>query len=97
MLTFVLISLLVGMLLGHRFKVLVLLPAMGIVLLAMISAQIAGADRWQTALMAIAASVVLQLGYMAGYGIRRLTAAARASRRRGFSVSRSQPEQRGAI
>ena len=97
MLTFVLISLLVGMVLGHHFKVLVLLPAIAIVLLAMISTQIAGADRWQTALTAIAASVVLQLGYMAGYGIRRITAAARARRRRAFSVSRSQLEQRGAL
>ena len=97
MLTFVLISLLVGMVLGHHFKVLVLLPAIAIVILAMISAEIAGADRWQTALTAIAASVVLQLGYMAGYGIRRFTAAARASRRRAFSVNRSRPERRGAL
>lgn len=94
MLTFVLISLLLGMVLGHHFKVLVLLPAIAIVMLALICTQIAGADRWQTA---IAASVVLQLGYMAGYGIRRITAAARARRRRAYSVSRSQLEQRGAL
>jgi hypothetical protein len=96
MLTSVLISLLVGMVLGHRFKVLVLLPAITIVLLAMISAQIAGADGWQTAWTATAASVVLQLGYMVGYGIRRFTVAARASRRRAFSV-RSLPDQHGAL
>jgi hypothetical protein len=97
MLTFVLISLLVGLVLGHRFKVLVLLPAIAIAMLAMVVAQIAGADRWPTTLTAAAAVVVLQLGYLAGYGVRRLIAAARASRQRAFSVGRSQPKQRGAL
>ena len=97
MITFVLISLLVGMVLGHRFKVLVLLPAIALALAAMIGAQIAGANHWSTVFTAVAGVVVLQLGYVAGYGIRRLVAATRASRRRTLSVNRPQPERRGAL
>lgn len=96
MLAFVLISLLAGMVLGQRFKVLVLLPAIGVALVATIVAGIAGADRWPTVLIAAATVTSLQVGYFSAYGIRRLLAAARANRLRDPSVGRSQAERRGA-
>lgn len=77
MLTFALISLLVGMVLGQRFKVLVLLPAAGIALLVTIVAEIAGPDHWRTLVISAAAVVALQAGYLTSYGIRRAIVAAR--------------------
>ena len=87
MLIFVLISLLVGMVLGQRFKVLVLLPVAGIALVVTITAEIAGTDHWRTLVISAAAMVALQTGYLASYGIRRAIVAARMSRRTAPSLA----------
>lgn len=81
MLVTMLIAFLAGILLGQRFKVMVLLPASGIVLLA-IAAQHAHLGRWQTLLVAAAALSCLQIGYLTSHGLRRLAIAARLRRRR---------------
>ena|ERR1700722_10786052 len=91
MLTFVLISLLLGMVLGQRFKVLVLLPAMVIALLASTIAEIAGTDHWRTLLISATAVVALQAGYLTGYGIRRAILAPRMNRLRGSFIGYSRP------
>jgi lipid-binding SYLF domain-containing protein len=97
MMTLALISLLVGMVLGQRFRVLVLIPAFAIGLALTIGAGIVGADAaWSTALMAAVTTISLQIGYFAGIGIRRLTVAVRASRLRIASPAGSAPTRRPA-
>jgi hypothetical protein len=73
--TFALISFLAGMVLGQRFKVLILVPACALI------ATVALADGfvrtevfWQMALMAIAGLVSLQMGYFIGLGVRHILA-----------------------
>jgi hypothetical protein len=81
--TLLIISLLMGMVLGQRFKVLVLVPAMVFVLLVAIGEGTARAEGlWPTALLAMVAIASLQIGYLAGTGIRYLHVAARTNRHR---------------
>src|ERR1700674_5438108 len=82
MMTSLIISSLAGMVLGQRFKVLILLPAVGVAVIAATGAGIARGDQfWSIVLLAIAVTVALQMGYLIGTGIRSLLAAGRASRR----------------
>ena len=97
MLTYALLSLLVGMLLGQRFKVLALVPAVAIILLATGVAAIAGPDHWSPGPIAVAAVATLQIGYVLGCSIHRLIAAARTSRLRTFSFDASSQERHGAF
>ena len=84
MMIFAVISMLIGMVLGQRFKVLVLLPAVAIVLPLTIAMEVARADPpGPIALISIAVIASLQIGYLVGTGIRHFVVAARASRRRG--------------
>jgi hypothetical protein len=77
----IVISLLAGMVLGQRFKVLVLAPAIAFAVLAAIGAGVARPDAiWAIVLAAVATTASLQIGYLAGIGIRHLRIAARASR-----------------
>jgi hypothetical protein len=97
MMVFVVLSLLVGMVLGQRFKVLVLVPAIGLALLVTIVAGIARADAlWPIVLMSAAVIASLQLGYLAGTGIRHLIVAARASRLRAGTLGTSLPARHSA-
>jgi hypothetical protein len=83
MMMLLLISLLLGMVLGQRFKVLALLPAMAFVLLGVSSAGLAGSQGlWLTVIMAVGAIASLQIGYLAGISIRYFLAAARAGKPR---------------
>jgi hypothetical protein len=92
MLVFVVISLLIGMVLGQRFKVLVLVPAIGLALIVTTVAGIARADSvWLIVVMTVAVTSSLQIGYLAGTGIRHLMAAARASRLRAGALGGSMP------
>lgn len=72
------ISMLAGMVLGQRFKVLVLVPALGATLVVGVAVGAAQArGLWPTVLMAVAAIGSLQIGYLAGIGTRHLLAALR--------------------
>jgi len=97
LLTFVLISLLVGMVLGQRFKVLVLVPAIAVWLPVAIGVGIAHSEELgPTVLLAALAVASLQIGYLVGVGIRYSLAAARASGLRTASLPGSQPARRAA-
>jgi hypothetical protein len=77
------ISLLVGMALGQRFKVLILVPAIAAAIIVSIAAGIARDDDiWSIVLLAVVAATGLQIGYLGGIAIRIGLAAARANRLR---------------
>jgi hypothetical protein len=70
---------LIGALLGTRFKVLILVPAIGLALLANIVSGIVGGDSASTILIAAAtAAVCLQIGYLCGVVVQYAAAVARA-------------------
>ena len=67
----VMTSLVLGVALGQRFKVLVLLPAIALILVIAMAAAIAGVDAlWELAAMTAATIVGLQVGYVIGIGVR---------------------------
>jgi hypothetical protein len=78
MMTLTTVSLLLGVVLGQRFTVLILAPAMAIALVLAIGAGMARADTvlW-IVLMAAATVISLQFGYLIGTGIRVVTRAGR--------------------
>jgi hypothetical protein len=83
----------VGVLLGMRFRVLVLIPAIafGVVIevtVAVVSAQYSFGS---VALLAAATVAILQIGYWAGLAARYLSASVRASSARDASLSGSRP------
>jgi hypothetical protein len=88
---------LVGMALGQRFTVFVLVPAILVAIAIVVGIGIA---RGQTAgaitLVTVAAVACLQIGYLLGLGIRQWTEAGRASRQRAGSFSDSSPSRRAA-
>jgi hypothetical protein len=87
--TLAMISLVVGMVLGQRFKVLVLLPAIALALVLAIGGGIVRAESaWWIVLVAAAAATSLQIGYLIGVGIRHALVAARASRSPVTSLTR---------
>jgi hypothetical protein len=91
------ISLLVGMVLGQRFRVLVLLPTIAIVVLVTVGAGLVQADSgWSIVLMAAATAASLQIGYLAGIAIRHIMVVARASRSPAASLRGSAPARRPA-
>jgi hypothetical protein len=93
----VLVSLLIGMVLGQRFKVLVLAPGIGLALIVTITVGLARADAlWAIAVMSIAVVSSLQIGYLLGTGIRHLIVAARASRLRTGALGGSMPARHPA-
>jgi hypothetical protein len=64
------LSVTAGMVLGQRFKVLILLPASGLAIIAATAAGIARGDHaWSITLLAVAVTVALQIGYLVGTGI----------------------------
>lgn len=84
MLTPAIVSLLVGMVLGHRFKVLILVPAIFLAILFAVGSGVARAETaWTVVATAAIAACGLQIGYLFGTGIRRIMVLARASRLRG--------------
>jgi hypothetical protein len=77
MISFSMISFLFGAALGQRFKVLVLVPAMAIVIMTALGAGVMQAQgAWWIVLMAVSASICLQFGYFAGIGVRQFLEAA---------------------
>ena len=91
------ISLLVGMALAQRFRVLVLFPAILLTLfLAIGAAMMRPEPDWRLGLTALITVVGLQVGYLAGIGIRHLTVLACASRRPTGPLTSSTPPHRPA-
>ena len=89
------LSLLTGMVLGQRFKVLVLLPAITLAALVAVGAGMARGQAPSTiALTTLAAIASVQLGYLLGLAIRHLVAVLRASRLRAASFAHSAPARR---
>jgi len=91
-----LFCLLAGAVLGQRFKVFILLPAMvPAAVLAIVVAAVHGATVGRLSATALIAVASLQIGYMAGIVMRHIAVAERANRLRGLAVSRSlQPARR---
>jgi len=90
------LSLLVGIALAQRFKVLVLVPAIMITLLFAFVSGLARANTGWTAdaLIAVTFIVGLQIGYLLGIGVRHLMLLGRAHRLRAASPTRSLPQWR---
>jgi membrane protein DedA with SNARE-associated domain len=81
MMTLLITTLLAGMVLGQRFKVLILLPGITVVVIAAVAMGIARAEHLRLiALMAVGAAAALQVGYLLGTAIRAFLVAARAAR-----------------
>jgi hypothetical protein len=78
-----LVCLLFGAVLGQRFRVFIILPAMlPTVAFATVVAASHGTTVWRTLATTFIAVASLQIGYLAGVGIRHFLAAERASRLR---------------
>jgi hypothetical protein len=97
LIAFALVSSLTGMVLGQRFKVLVLVPAMAISLLLAIGLGLGhGEGLGPIMLLAVAALASLQIGYLAGVGIRHSLAAARIGGLRTDPLPDTRPARPGA-
>jgi len=95
MLTPAIISLLVGMVLAQRFKVLILFPVIMLTVVLAVSVGIARADAtWAAALTLVVVIVGLQLGFLLGIGVRHVMLLTRASRLRATSLTSSLRPQR---
>jgi hypothetical protein len=81
--TSLMISTLLGLVLGQRYKVLVLVPAIAFVLLVAIGVGITRTeDLGSSVVMAVAAVACVQIGYFAGVGVRYFLAVARTAKTR---------------
>lgn len=93
----VMLTLLCGMVLGQRFKMLVLAPASCLALILALGTGLARAETLTgIGLLAAALITSLQCGYLLGLGIRHLTVLARARRMRAGSAVDSLPARRSA-
>jgi hypothetical protein len=78
---FIPVLFLIGAVLGMRFKVLILMPAIGFALVVVLAGGIAGgASLTATLIAAVLASICLQFGYLGGIGTRYGMALIRAAR-----------------
>jgi hypothetical protein len=90
-------TLLAGMVLGQRFRVLTLIPIGLLVLLLASGAGAAlGKTLWQISLNAVVATACIQLGYLFGLGVRHVLLISRARRLRAASFESSSPSRRPA-
>ncbi len=90
--TMLIVCLLAGLLLGQRFKVLVLIPA---ALVAIAFAFAAAQSHWPIALAA-AATVSLQVGYLLGLVVRYILAGLHSNSSPARSLAGSAPTRRPA-
>ena len=94
---FVIICLLVGMVLGQRFKVLVLVPAILLVVALSLVGVVARAEAfWPIAMIAVGAIASLQFGYLLGLGIRFSLVGVRANPSHANSLAGSTSTRRPA-
>jgi hypothetical protein len=92
-----LLCMLAGMVLGQRFKVLLLVPATALLLaLTAAGGALHGDAFWPTALVAVAAAASLQTGYLFGLGIRHALMGNRAASS-DASLARSAPTRHRAL
>jgi hypothetical protein len=71
--TFLMISLLAGIVLGQRFNIFILVPGIALALVLVVGSGIERADTlWSIVLTAVGAVLSLQLGYFLGNGIRHI-------------------------
>jgi predicted neutral ceramidase superfamily lipid hydrolase len=78
-----LLSLLAGMVLGQRFKVMILVPLSAVALLATMATRAAAGDSlWHVVLGAAIVVTSLQIGYLIGVGARYALIVSRAGRLR---------------
>lgn len=97
MMILVLITFLGGAVLGQRCKVLMLLPAIACVLPVAIGVGVAqSGNLWPTLMTVVAAIASLQIGYLAGMGVRYALAVARLRELRRSSLAGSHPVRRPA-
>jgi hypothetical protein len=95
--TLALLSLLTGLTLGMRCKVLVLLPVIACVVpLAITVSLLEGGSAWSMFPAVVMPLVGVQLGYLAGIGIRYSLALARLSRLRNTFSGKAQLTRRSA-
>jgi hypothetical protein len=83
----------VGVLLGMRFRVLILIPAIACAVLIEIAVTVVSGQHSLGSVIPLAAATVaiLQIGYWAGLAGRYLSASVRVSRARDVSLSGSRP------
>jgi hypothetical protein len=97
MMTLAAFSLLAGMALGQRFKVIVLLPTAIVACLLVAGLGVARANEaWTIAYLALVSILCLQVGYLAGIGVRYVPVALRASRRQAEAASGSMSTRHAA-
>jgi hypothetical protein len=97
MIAAILALLLCGMVLGQRFRMLILVPTSLIALLFAIGAGLLRAETdWMIAVTATGLVASLQGGYFLGLAIRQLSIVARAKRMRSAPLANSLPAQRSA-
>ena len=83
MLAPVVLSLLIGMVLAQRFKVLILFPAFALAFILAVATVIGRSDAaWTAGVIATVLISGLQIGYLFGIGVRHVNLVARASRLR---------------
>jgi hypothetical protein len=81
----------VGVLLGMRFRVLVLIPAIAFAVLIEVAVVSGQHSFGSITPLAVATVAILQIGYWAGLAGRYLSASVRVSRARDVSLSGSRP------
>jgi hypothetical protein len=90
MITISMISFLAGVALGQRFKVMVLMPAIAIVLVLALGSGVTHAQTaWSIILTSVLAAVCLQIGYLTGIFVHHVHVAALSRR----SSSLNSPKQ----
>jgi hypothetical protein len=79
-----------GMVLGFRFKALVLVPTIALGWALAVTTGALGGDAWSSIALTMAAvALAVQAGYIGGIVVRRLMVAARVNRRRSFAQKRT--------
>jgi hypothetical protein len=97
MLFSVLISLLIGIVIGRRYSVLILAPAFMLTLVLAIGTGLARTDAaWSIGSTALVVIVGLQIGYFLGSGMHHVLVLVRANRPSSESFANSQPPHRQA-
>jgi hypothetical protein len=92
-----LISLMIGVVLARRFKVLVLAPAFMLTLLLAVGTGLARTDAaWSIGSTALVVIVGLQIGYLFGSGMRHVMVLVRANRTSSASFANTLPPHRPA-
>ena len=92
MFMYAILFLLVGMVVGHRFRILILAPSILVALVLPICLGIARAETiWTITLTTATAITCLQIGYLVGINMRYVVMVVRASRHRSTSLTSSLP------